>query len=207
MSSLTLRWPHYCKIQWRLLFATRWWSHSLRNSPKLCLQYGKHTRSPIQPNPVWKGNRCRFAINASFTKMIKVDLSPTRVGSSARPFVLLLLSIILVKSIFFNCEDTRRIVSTATVVLCKPAPCLWNYLPEDQLNFQSLWKVCYFLPYNMLFWKLEQWIEREFVHFVHSSLAIREYTKWANGLSIHCSSFQNVFLCYFKNIDSFFMCW
>jgi len=58
----------------------------------------------------------------------------------------------------------------------------------------------------MLFWKLEQWIERQFVHFVHSSLAIRECTKWANGLSIYCSSLQNVFLCYFKNIDRFLMC-
>jgi len=37
----------------------------------------------------------------------------------ARTFILLLLSIILVKSFFFICEDTRPIVSTATVVLCK----------------------------------------------------------------------------------------
>ena len=58
----------------------------------------------------------------------------------------------------------------------------------------------------MLFWKFEQWIEREFVHIVYSRLAIRECTKWANGLSIHCSSFQSAFLCYFKNFDSFFMC-
>jgi len=96
----------------------------------------------------------------AFTKMIKVDLSPTRVHSLAKIFILLLLSLILVKSFFFICEDTRPIVSTATVVLWKTRPCLWKCLPEDQLNFQSLLKVCYFLPYNMLFWKLEQWFER-----------------------------------------------
>jgi len=33
----TLRWLHHCKIQWRLLTATHWWSYSLRNSPKLRL--------------------------------------------------------------------------------------------------------------------------------------------------------------------------
>jgi len=141
----------------------------------------------------------------AFTKMIKVDLSPTRVDSSARTFILLLLSMILVK--FFSSLKTHDLLYRRQQLYCvRHVPCLWNYLPEDQLNFQSLWMVCYFLPYNMLFWKLEQWIKREFVHFVHSSLAISECTKWANGLSIHCSSFQNVFLCCFKNIDSFFMC-
>jgi len=53
----------------------------------------------------------------AFTKIIKVDLSPTRVDSSARTFILLLLSMILVKSFFFICEDTRPVVSMATVVL------------------------------------------------------------------------------------------
>jgi len=141
----------------------------------------------------------------AFTKMIKVDLSPTRVDSSARTFILLLLSMILVKR-FFSSVKTHDLLYQRQQLYCvRHAPCLWNYLPEDQLNFQSLWKVCYILPCNMLFWKLEQWIEREFVHFVYSSLAIRECAKWANGLSIHCSSFQNVFLFYFKNIDIFFM--
>ena len=59
----------------------------------------------------------------AFTKMIKIDLSPTRVDSSARTFILLLLSKILVQScFFFICEDTRPIVSTATVVLYKTRP-------------------------------------------------------------------------------------
>ena len=142
----------------------------------------------------------------AFTKMIKVNLSSTRVDSSARTFILLLLSMILVKS-FFSSVKTHDLLYQRQQLYCvRHAPCLWNCLPEDQLNFQSLWKVCYFLPYNMLFWKLEQWSERQFVHFVYSSLAIRECTKWANSLSIHCSSFQNVFFCYFKTIDSFFMC-
>ena len=141
----------------------------------------------------------------AFTKMIKVDLSPTRVHSSARTFILL-LSIILVKS-FFSSVKTQDLLYQRQQLYCvRHTPCLWNYFPEDQINFQSLWKVCYFFPHNMLFWKLEQWIETEFVHFVYSSLAIRECTKWANGLSIHCTSFQSAFLCYFKNIDSFFMC-
>jgi len=151
------------------------------------------------------GNRCRFAINASFYKN-DWNLSPTRLDSSARTFILFLLSMILVKR-FVSAVKAHDLLYQRQQLYCvRHAPCLWNYLREDQLNFQSLWKVCYFLPYNMLCWKLEQWIERQFVHFVHSGLAIRECTKWANGLSIHCSSFQNVFLCYFKNIDSFFMC-
>ena len=143
----------------------------------------------------------------AFAKMIKVDLSPTWVDSSARTFILPLLSMIWVKSFFSSVKthDLLLLYQRQQLYCVRHAPCLWNYPPEDQSNFQSLWKVCYFLPYNMLFWKLEQWIEREFVHFVYSSLAIRECTKWANGLSIHCSSFQNVFLFYFKNIDIFFM--
>jgi len=124
----------------------------------------------------------------------------------ARTFILLLLSIILVKSFFSSVKTHDLLYQRQQLYYVRHAPCLWNYLPEDQLNFQSLWKVCYFLPYDVLFWKLEQWIEREFVHFVYSSLAIRECTKWAHGLSIHCSSFQSAFLCYFKHIDSFFMC-
>jgi len=38
----------------------------------------------------------------AFTKMIKVDLSPTRVHSLAKIFILLLLSLILVKRFFFH---------------------------------------------------------------------------------------------------------
>jgi len=57
----------------------------------------------------------------AFTKMIKVDLSPAWVDSSARTFILLLLSMILVK-LFLICEDTQPIVSTATVVLSKTNP-------------------------------------------------------------------------------------
>ena len=119
MSSLTLRRLHYCKIQWRLLIATHWWSHSLRNSPKLRLNI--RSTQGLQFNQIQCGTVTGAASPSTlaFTKMIKVDLSPTRVDSSARTFILLLLSIILVKSFFFICEDTRPIVSTATVVLCK----------------------------------------------------------------------------------------
>ena len=93
---------------------------------------------------------CRFAINASFYKMIKVDLSPTRVDSSARTFILLALSMILVKSFFHLWRHTTYCINCKQLYCVRHAPCLWNYLPEEQLNFQSLWKVCYFLPYNTL---------------------------------------------------------
>ena len=55
-------------------------------------------------------------------RMIKVDLSPTRVDSSPRTLILLQLSIILVKSFFFLCEDICSIRSKATVLLCKTRP-------------------------------------------------------------------------------------
>jgi len=104
----------------------------------------------------------------AFTKMIKVDLSPTQVHSSATTFILLLLSIILVKSFFWSVKTHDLLYQRQQLYCVRHTPCLWNYLPEDQLNFQSFWNVCYILPYNMLFWKLEQWIEKEFVHFVYS---------------------------------------
>ena len=53
---------------------------------------------------------------------IKVDLSPTRVDSSVKTFILLLLYIILVKIFFFICKDICLIISTATVLLCKTGP-------------------------------------------------------------------------------------
>jgi len=160
----------------------------------------------LQFNQIQCGNVTGVASPSTlaFTKLIKVDLLPTRVDSSARAFILL-LSVILIKRFFFHLwrHMTYCINGNSCTVKTRP---MSMELPSWRSNFQSLWKACYLLSYDMLFWKLEQWIERQFVPFVHSSLAIRKCTKWANGLSIHCSSFQNVFLCYFKNIDSFFMC-
>jgi len=52
----------------------------------------------------------------------------------------------------------------------------------------------------MLFWKLEQWIERQFGHFVRS---IQQHM---NAQIEQTVFLQNIFLCFFKNIDSFFMC-
>jgi len=87
MSSLTLRWLHYCTIQWRLPIATHWWSHSLRNSPKLRL-YMRSTQG-LQFNQIQCGKVTGAASPSTlaFTKMIKVDLSPTRVDSSARIYL------------------------------------------------------------------------------------------------------------------------
>jgi len=117
----------------------------------------------------------------AFTKMIKVDLSPTRVDSSARTFMLFLLSMILVKSFFSSVKTHDLLCQRQQLYWVRHAPCLWNYLPEDQLNFQSLWKVCYFLPYNMLFWKLEQWIER-----VCSLCVFKFGNTWMHKVSKRC---------------------
>jgi len=128
--------------------------------------------------------------------MIKVDLSPTRVHSSAITFILLLLSIILVKSFFSSVKTHDLLYQRQWLYYVRHAPCLWNYLPEDQLNFQSLWKVCCFCHVICSSGNSSSGLKESLFTLC---IQVWKYVKWANGLSIHCLSFQSAFLCYFKS--------
>ena len=67
-----------------------------------------------------------------FQNMIKVDIWPRRVDSSAQTFILLLLSMILVKS-FFSFVKTHDLLYQWQQFYCvRRVPCLGNYLPADQ---------------------------------------------------------------------------
>ena len=92
----------------------------------------------------------------AFRKMIKVDFWPTQVPSSTRTFILLLLSMILVKSFFSYVKTHDSLYQRQQFYCVRLVPCVRNYLPEDQSNFKVCERFAIFLPHNMLFWKLEQ---------------------------------------------------
>jgi len=141
-----------------------------------------------------------------FTKMIKVDLSPTRVDSLARTFILLLLSMILVKSFFFICEVTRPIVSMATVVLCKTRPMSMELTSWKTIKLSKLVKGLLFFAiwYAVLETRAVDWKR------VCSLCLFKFGNTWMHKVSKRSFKplleLQNVCHCYFKNIDSFFMC-